>query len=72
MGMIMVYFVTIALEITLYNVSAQKVETQVSYMIISIIYFVYEISYFRVNYYSMIGTTVAGIMRPRNSSSSSK
>ncbi|KAI8040809.1 odorant receptor 67b isoform X2 [Drosophila gunungcola] len=28
MGMIMVYFVTIALEITLYNVSAQKVETQ--------------------------------------------
>ncbi|XP_017081061.1 odorant receptor 67b [Drosophila eugracilis] len=28
MGMIMVYFVTIALEISLYNVSAQKVETQ--------------------------------------------
>ncbi|KAH8242365.1 hypothetical protein KR032_003346 [Drosophila birchii] len=28
MGMIMVYFVTIALEISLYNLSAQKVETQ--------------------------------------------
>ncbi|SPP76655.1 odorant receptor 67b [Drosophila guanche] len=28
MGMIMVYFVTITLEISLYNVSAQKVETQ--------------------------------------------
>lgn len=33
MGMIMVYFVTIALEITLYNVSAQKVESQV-YLIV--------------------------------------
>jgi len=39
MGMIMVYFVTIALEITLYNVSAQKVETQVSYMNNVIIFF---------------------------------
>jgi len=33
MGMIMVYFVTIALEITLYNVSAQKVESQVYYIV---------------------------------------
>lgn len=31
--MIMVYFVTIALEITLYNVSAQKVESQVYYIV---------------------------------------
>lgn len=29
MGMIMVYLVTITLEISLYNVNAQKVESQV-------------------------------------------